>query len=276
MPATVATSLRLKRSDAIVMTVTDSVWCAKPARLSSATATYGLLHGADERHAHHHQRADRERRAPRVDQTHAGVLLQRDADRAAEHAAEVGRQERQPREHRNLLQIESAHRRQIERQPERQRAPRRIGEEPRNRDAPEVPLPRMRRNRRLPFPGEVRFLARAGCSRAPPARAPCAWTAIDRTAATARPTRGQSAPVSTNANCQLCVRIAHATSGAASIEPSDAPMLKNPPARPRSVAGKPLGRRLHAGRVGRAFGEPEERAQAEERLPAARPGRAPC
>ena len=43
--------------------------------------------------------------------------------------------------------------------------------------------------------------------------------------------------MSTNANCQLCVRIAHATSGAASIEPTDAPMLKKPPASPRSRAG---------------------------------------
>src|SRR5215204_456460 len=42
MPATVATSLRLNKSEAIVMTVTESVWCAKPARLRSATATYGL------------------------------------------------------------------------------------------------------------------------------------------------------------------------------------------------------------------------------------------
>jgi hypothetical protein len=39
MPATVATSLRLKRSEAIVMTVTESVWWAKPARLNNATAT---------------------------------------------------------------------------------------------------------------------------------------------------------------------------------------------------------------------------------------------
>jgi len=35
---TVATSLRLNRSDDIVMTVTESVWCAKPPRLSKATA----------------------------------------------------------------------------------------------------------------------------------------------------------------------------------------------------------------------------------------------
>ena len=60
MPATVATSLRLKRSDAIVMTVTDNVWCAKPARLSSAIATYGIVDEADERHAGHHERADGE------------------------------------------------------------------------------------------------------------------------------------------------------------------------------------------------------------------------
>ena len=35
---TVATSLRRNRSDDIVMTVTDKVWCAKPARLSKAIA----------------------------------------------------------------------------------------------------------------------------------------------------------------------------------------------------------------------------------------------
>ena len=31
--------------------------------------------------------------------------------------------------------------------------------------------------------------------------------------------------------------MAHATSGGASIDPNDAPMLKTPPARPRSCAG---------------------------------------
>src|SRR4029450_8409836 len=38
IPATVATSFRLNRSDAIVITVTESVWCAKPPRHKSATA----------------------------------------------------------------------------------------------------------------------------------------------------------------------------------------------------------------------------------------------
>ena len=38
MPAAVATSFRLNRSDDIVITVTDSVWCANPPRLSSAIA----------------------------------------------------------------------------------------------------------------------------------------------------------------------------------------------------------------------------------------------
>ena len=38
MPATVATSLRLNRSDDMVITVTESVWCAKPPRLRSAIA----------------------------------------------------------------------------------------------------------------------------------------------------------------------------------------------------------------------------------------------
>ena len=44
-------------------------------------------------------------------------------------------------------------------------------------------------------------------------------------------------------------------------------MLKKPPARPRSAGGEPLRRRLHARGVGRPFGEPEQRAQAEQRLP---------
>ena len=62
MPATVATSLRLNRSDAIVMTVTERVWCAKPARLKSATATYGLSTVPTNATPDHQQRADRERR----------------------------------------------------------------------------------------------------------------------------------------------------------------------------------------------------------------------
>ncbi len=51
MPATVATSLRLNRSDAIVITVTDRVWCAKPPRHNSAIAAYGSVDEADEGHA---------------------------------------------------------------------------------------------------------------------------------------------------------------------------------------------------------------------------------
>ena len=42
MPATVATSFLRNRSDDIVITVTESVWCANPARLRSAIAVYGL------------------------------------------------------------------------------------------------------------------------------------------------------------------------------------------------------------------------------------------
>ena len=38
IPATVATSLRLNRSEDIVITVTERVWCAKPPRLRSAIA----------------------------------------------------------------------------------------------------------------------------------------------------------------------------------------------------------------------------------------------
>ena len=45
------------------------------------------------------------------------------------------------------------------------------------------------------------------------------------------------APVSTKANCQLTATMAHATRGGASIDPTDAPILKNPPAKARSLAG---------------------------------------
>ena len=38
MPATVATSLRLNRSEDMVITVTERVWCAKPPRHRSAIA----------------------------------------------------------------------------------------------------------------------------------------------------------------------------------------------------------------------------------------------
>src|ERR687883_113554 len=77
IPATVATSFFLKRSDDIVMTVTDSVWCAKPAG-----------------------------------------LLKRHADQAAEEAAQIGGQERQPREQRDLLQVHLPDAAQVQRQPE--------------------------------------------------------------------------------------------------------------------------------------------------------------
>ena len=76
-------------------------------------------------------------------------LLQRNADRAAEQASEIGGEERQPREQRDLLQIESTYGREIERQPERQRAPRRIGKKPRNGDAPEVPLAQAHSGKRV-------------------------------------------------------------------------------------------------------------------------------
>jgi hypothetical protein len=111
--------------------------------------------------------------APRVDQPHAGVLLQSDADRAAEHAAEIGGEERQPREQRNLFQVESAHGCQIERQPERQRAPRRIGEKPRDGDAPEVSFTDKRGDRGPAGSGEVRFLPGENVSRSRAERPLC-------------------------------------------------------------------------------------------------------
>ena len=70
------------------------------------------------------------------------------ATSAAEHAAEIGGQKRQPREQRDLLQIQMPHAAQIQRQPETQRAPRRIGQESRQRDSPEVALPQDLAHRR--------------------------------------------------------------------------------------------------------------------------------
>ena len=238
MPATVATSLRLNRSDAIVITVTESVWCAKPARLSSAIADVRTVDEADERHAHHQQRADRERAAARVDQAarraSAAHMLIVPPNMQPRSAARNGSQANSA----ICFRSNAAHGGQVERQPERQRAPGRIGEKPRERDAPEVPLARgcVRIDGRLPSPARCALLARERCSRVPAAES--AWMRsrrVDRTAARARPRRGRCAPVITNADCQLCVRIAHATSGGASIEPTDAPMLKRPPARPRSL-----------------------------------------
>ena len=50
------------------MTVTDSVWCAKPPRHSRATAATGLVDAAHEHHPRHQHRAEREGTAAGVDQ----------------------------------------------------------------------------------------------------------------------------------------------------------------------------------------------------------------
>ena len=68
IPATVATSFRWNRSDDIVITVTDSVWCAKPPRLEQRDRGVRALHHSDECHRDHQQRAERECASPRVDE----------------------------------------------------------------------------------------------------------------------------------------------------------------------------------------------------------------
>src|SRR4029078_6805405 len=83
------------------------------------------------------------------------------ADDAAEHAAEIGRQERHPREQRDLFEVEVSYRVQGERPPERQRAPGAVGEEPGKRDAPEVALREDAANRR-PRPVAAQVLLLAG------------------------------------------------------------------------------------------------------------------
>ena len=93
----------------------------------------------DERHARHQAGADGERAAAGVDQADAAFLQERN-HHAAEHAAEIGGEKRQPGEQRDVLQIKMPDLAQIERQPERQRAPGRIGQKARQGDAPEIAL----------------------------------------------------------------------------------------------------------------------------------------
>ena len=78
------------------------------------------------------------------------------------------------------------------------------------------------------------------------------------------------APVMTNAACQLYARIAHATSGGASIEPTDAPMLNTPPARPRSFAGNHSAVAFMPAGLADPSANPSSAAQPRQRLPAVR------
>ena len=84
---------------------------------------------------------------------------------------------------------------------------------------------------------KVLLLPGQGCAGVPRPKAPDASPADGRATATAppRPGRARRSGRTPTASCRT--RIAHATSGGASIEPNDAPMLNTPPARPRSCAG---------------------------------------
>ena len=94
--------------------------------------------------------------------------------------------------------------RQVERQPEGQRAPGRVGQEARERDAPEVALPEdRRRSTAVPSAREVRFLARGDVVALLGRERRMLSRLTGRSAARAPPRRGPSAPVITNANCQL-------------------------------------------------------------------------
>ena len=87
------------------MTVTDSVWCAKPPRQSRPSPRTGSRPWPTNSHAGHHAGAQREG-ARRALMRLTPRFCSQQHDGRSEHAAEIGGQERQPGEQRDLLQIE--------------------------------------------------------------------------------------------------------------------------------------------------------------------------
>ena len=236
----------------------------EPRQAEQRDRQVGTLHEPHERHADHQARPDGKSAASRVEQAHPEVPLQRQADGAARQTSKICSQEGKPSEDRNLFQVEVPDGGQVEGKPECEGPPCRIGQETGEGDAPEVALAENLRNRRTTAVTlEVPLLTGPDVPRVQPPTTRGGDPAIGTTITTAPPS-GPNAPVNTNAACQLRVRIAQATSGGASIDPTDAPMLKTPPARPRSVAGNhsdvlSCRRGSPNPRQGRAGREPEER-----------------
>ena len=87
----------------------------------------------------HHQCGENDAPDARPHQRDAEGFHQERRDIAAKHAAEIRRQERQPGEESDLLQVHVPLARHVEGNPEAERLPRRFGEEARNGDRPEAP-----------------------------------------------------------------------------------------------------------------------------------------
>jgi hypothetical protein len=100
----------------------------------------GASYKSDKPHAQHEDSANNEGAAPGVDDAEAESLLDPVGHQPAEEASEIRRQKGHPCKQGNVLQVHVADGAQIQRKPETQRAPGRIGKETRNRDAPEVAL----------------------------------------------------------------------------------------------------------------------------------------
>ena len=92
----------------------------------------------DARRTDHHECAQHDARDARPDERHAQPLHQERRQITTEQTAEIRREERQPREHRDLLQVHVALSGEIERNPEAEGLPSRLGEKARLRDRPET------------------------------------------------------------------------------------------------------------------------------------------
>ena len=100
----------------------------------------GIDDEADQRRTDHAERADRDHGEPRIDHMEPEALVQDRREIAAEDAADVGDQERQPGEQRELLDVHAAHADHVERDPEGEGLPRRLGQEAGDDDAEELLL----------------------------------------------------------------------------------------------------------------------------------------
>ena len=87
----------------------EIIWCAKPPRENRGDGGVRVRGEADAALADHAEGADHHTRETRIQHRHLEVFHEEGAEIATENAPDIRRQERQPGEQRDFLDVHAAH-----------------------------------------------------------------------------------------------------------------------------------------------------------------------
>ena len=240
----------------------------KAAHAEQRNRRIGRRHEPDARRTDHHERTQHNAANARPHQRNTDALDQERRQVTAGQAAQVSRQEWQPREHGDGFQIEVTLVDEVKRNPKAERLPGRFGKKARQRNRPEAAgrhdvLDRALAAlcaRRAELPADDLFALGVG------QRGMVFWRTVE-----GKPQRGpqeadgashhkRRLPAVTQMQEDHQRRRQHRTQRGARIEPADGDGL--------FLVREPFGHGLHAGRNGSGFGQAHQGAKARQRQPA--------